>query len=71
VGHIFRNSNPITWKKDLGLYNVGRVAEVWMDDFKNYFLERQQFFTVRIITRNHFWSENSSSWQNGCKASVV
>lgn len=43
VGHIFRGSNPIKWKTDVGLNNVARVAYVWMDDYKNYFLERNLF----------------------------
>ncbi|KAK7110734.1 polypeptide N-acetylgalactosaminyltransferase 5-like [Littorina saxatilis] len=43
VGHIFRQSNPIKWHKNLGLTNVARVASVWMDHYKNYFLERNLF----------------------------
>ncbi|XP_076472291.1 polypeptide N-acetylgalactosaminyltransferase 5-like [Babylonia areolata] len=43
VGHVFRATNPIHWKKDIGLTNVARVAHVWMDDYKNYFLERNLY----------------------------
>ena len=46
VGHIFRKSNPIKWHKNIGLYNVARVAAVWMHDFQNYFLERNNFDVV-------------------------
>lgn len=48
VGHIFRRSNPITWHKDLGMYNVARVASVWMDGFSNYFLERNLYHIADI-----------------------
>ncbi|XP_076438477.1 polypeptide N-acetylgalactosaminyltransferase 5-like [Babylonia areolata] len=40
VGHIFRRSNPIKWTGNIGNKNSVRVAEVWMDDYKNYFYER-------------------------------
>ncbi|KAL8598362.1 hypothetical protein ACOMHN_047683 [Nucella lapillus] len=40
VGHIFRKSNPIKWTSNIGNRNSIRVAEVWMDDYKNYFYER-------------------------------
>ncbi|XP_012941011.1 polypeptide N-acetylgalactosaminyltransferase 5 [Aplysia californica] len=40
VGHIFRRSNPIRWTSNIGSKNSIRVAEVWMDDYKNYFYER-------------------------------
>ncbi|KAK7486208.1 hypothetical protein BaRGS_00022531 [Batillaria attramentaria] len=43
VGHIFRRSNPIKWEGNVGLKNVARVADVWMDDYINYFLERNIF----------------------------
>ncbi|CAG5115612.1 unnamed protein product, partial [Candidula unifasciata] len=40
IGHIFRRTNPIHWPHDIGSKNSIRVAEVWMDDYKNYFYER-------------------------------
>merc|ERR1712241_1517868 len=43
VGHIFRHSNPIRWTHNIGSKNSIRVAEVWMDDYKNYFYERILF----------------------------
>ncbi|XP_067668062.1 polypeptide N-acetylgalactosaminyltransferase 5-like [Haliotis asinina] len=38
VGHVFRNSNPVTWPNGQNVANVNsaRVAEVWMDDYKHY-----------------------------------
>ncbi|KAK7486244.1 hypothetical protein BaRGS_00022567 [Batillaria attramentaria] len=39
IGHIFRRSNPIHWMSNVGPKNSVRVAEVWMDDYKNYFYE--------------------------------
>ncbi|XP_070210462.1 polypeptide N-acetylgalactosaminyltransferase 5-like [Littorina saxatilis] len=43
VGHIFRKSNPIKWTGDIGNKNSVRVAEVWMDDYKNYYYERVNY----------------------------
>ncbi|GFR90386.1 polypeptide N-acetylgalactosaminyltransferase [Elysia marginata] len=43
IGHIFRKWNPIGWKGNVGSKNSVRVAEVWMDDYKNYFYERILF----------------------------
>ncbi|KAL8621026.1 hypothetical protein ACOMHN_043516 [Nucella lapillus] len=43
VGHIFRLNNPIKWTSNLGMNNVARVAQVWLDDYKNYFLERNLY----------------------------
>ncbi|KAH9505791.1 Polypeptide N-acetylgalactosaminyltransferase 5 [Bulinus truncatus] len=40
IGHIFRRTNPIKWNNNIGNKNSIRVAEVWMDDYKNYFYER-------------------------------
>ncbi|XP_071086453.1 uncharacterized protein [Haliotis cracherodii] len=38
VGHVFWNSNPVTWpnREDVANVNSVRVAEVWMDAYKNY-----------------------------------
>ncbi|XP_048247152.1 uncharacterized protein LOC124125476 [Haliotis rufescens] len=38
VGHVFRNSNPVTWpnREEVANVNTVRVAEVWMDAYKNY-----------------------------------
>ena len=46
VGHIFRKSNPIKWGTNVGNKNSVRVAEVWMDDYKNYFYERINYNLV-------------------------
>ncbi|KAK3759427.1 hypothetical protein RRG08_009099 [Elysia crispata] len=43
IGHIFRKWNPIGWKGNVGSKNSVRVAEVWMDDYKNYYYERILF----------------------------
>ncbi|KAI8789545.1 polypeptide N-acetylgalactosaminyltransferase 5 [Biomphalaria glabrata] len=40
IGHIFRRTNPIKWNSNIGSKNSIRVAEVWMDEYKNYFYER-------------------------------
>jgi polypeptide N-acetylgalactosaminyltransferase len=46
IGHIYRKSNPIKWNGNVGPKNSVRVAEVWMDDYKNYFYERILFNLV-------------------------
>ncbi|CAG5115613.1 unnamed protein product, partial [Candidula unifasciata] len=43
IGHIFRGPNPIPLPPDPVRKNSIRVAEVWMDDYKNYFYERILF----------------------------
>ncbi|KAK7486207.1 hypothetical protein BaRGS_00022530 [Batillaria attramentaria] len=43
VGHIFRRSNPIKWEGNVGMKNVARIAAVWMDDYINYFLEKNLY----------------------------
>ncbi|RUS72067.1 hypothetical protein EGW08_020172 [Elysia chlorotica] len=43
IGHIFRKWNPIGWTGNVGSKNSVRVAEVWMDDYKNYYYERILF----------------------------
>lgn len=42
VGHIFRKRSPYQWgtKKDALKKNLVRLAEVWLDDFKEYFYVR-------------------------------
>ncbi|XP_013382243.1 polypeptide N-acetylgalactosaminyltransferase 5 [Lingula anatina] len=42
VGHIFRKRSPYKWKPGVNVVkkNSIRLAEVWMDDYKNYYYER-------------------------------
>ncbi|RUS86465.1 hypothetical protein EGW08_005780 [Elysia chlorotica] len=42
VGHIFRKRSPYKWRSGVNVVkkNAIRVAEVWMDDYKNYYYER-------------------------------
>lgn len=54
VGHIFRRSSPIRWTKYIGRKNVIRVAEVWMDDYKNYFYEEIRYKLVREAKTSSF-----------------
>lgn len=39
VGHIFREKSPYTWRKGKNTLktNLMRLAEVWLDDYKEYF----------------------------------
>ncbi|XP_059171538.1 polypeptide N-acetylgalactosaminyltransferase 5-like [Physella acuta] len=45
VGHIFRKRSPYKWKTGVNVVkkNSIRLAEVWMDDYKNYYYERFNF----------------------------
>lgn len=42
VGHIFRKRSPYKWRTGVNVVkkNAIRLAEVWMDDYKNYYYER-------------------------------
>lgn len=42
VGHVFRTFSPYKWttKVKLPEYNYKRVAEVWMDEYKQYYYDR-------------------------------
>ena len=41
VGHVFRKRSPYSWgKTDALRRNTMRLAEVWLDDFKEYFYMR-------------------------------
>merc|ERR1719219_953958 len=42
VGHIFRSFSPYKWREDLKIpeYNYIRVADVWMDDYKQLYFDR-------------------------------
>ncbi|CAE1332012.1 GALNT [Acanthosepion pharaonis] len=42
VGHIFRKRSPYKWRTGVNVVkkNSVRLAEVWMDEYKNYYYER-------------------------------
>jgi polypeptide N-acetylgalactosaminyltransferase len=44
VGHIFRKRSPYKWPSNINVVrkNTVRLAEVWLDDYKNYYYERLQ-----------------------------
>ena len=48
VGHIFRKRSPYKWKSGVNVVkkNSIRVAEVWMDEYKNYYYERFNYDLV-------------------------
>ena len=42
VAHVFRSVSPYTWvreKKDILHKNRIRLAEVWLDDYKQYYYD--------------------------------
>ncbi|KRZ22193.1 Polypeptide N-acetylgalactosaminyltransferase 5 [Trichinella pseudospiralis] len=45
VGHIFRKRSPYKWRPGVNVVkrNTVRLAEVWLDDYKNYYYERINF----------------------------
>ncbi|WKY03037.1 hypothetical protein Q1695_016378 [Nippostrongylus brasiliensis] len=40
VGHIFRDHSPYKWRTGVLKRNSVRLAEVWMDEYKEYYYER-------------------------------
>merc|ERR1712235_184001 len=42
VGHVFRSRSPYKWKPGQNVLkkNLVRLAEVWLDDYKNIYYER-------------------------------
>ena len=51
VGHIFRKRSPYKWRGGVNVVkkNSVRLAEVWMDEYKNYYYERFNHDLVRNI----------------------
>ncbi|CAF0938413.1 unnamed protein product [Rotaria sordida] len=45
VGHIFRTRSPYKWLSDVDVIrkNTVRVAEVWLDEYKEYFYQRLNY----------------------------
>ncbi|KAH9489703.1 putative polypeptide N-acetylgalactosaminyltransferase 9 [Bulinus truncatus] len=43
IGHVYRRSTPVKGTYDQIFKNSIRVAEVWMDDYKNYFYEHKNY----------------------------
>ena len=43
VGHIFRKRSPYKWRSGVNVLrrNSIRLAEVWLDDYKKYYYDRQ------------------------------
>lgn len=47
VGHVFRKRSPYKWgKKNALKMNLVRLAEVWLDDFKDYYYMRLNYQLV-------------------------
>jgi len=49
IGHIFRKHSPYKWPQGTGVLkkNLVRLAEVWLDEYKQYYYERFNFVLVR------------------------
>ena len=47
VGHIFRSHSPYAVKTGGSLKNYIRLAEVWMDEYKQIYYERHNIKLVR------------------------
>ena len=45
VGHIFRKRSPYKWRENVNVFqkNSVRLAEVWLDDYKNIYYEALKF----------------------------
>lgn len=50
VGHIFRKRSPYKWRGGVNVVkkNSVRLAEVWMDEYRNYYYERFNHDLVSI-----------------------
>lgn len=56
VGHIFRKRSPYKWRTGVNVVkkNSIRLAEVWMDEYKNYYYERFNYDLVWKFLKNSF-----------------
>ena len=54
VGHIFRKRSPYKWRGGVNVVkkNSVRLAEVWMDEYKNYYYERFNHDLVSTLLRS-------------------
>ena len=50
VGHVFRSHSPYTWVKNSLKQNLVRLAEVWMDDYKQFYYDSFNSDLVRSLT---------------------
>jgi polypeptide N-acetylgalactosaminyltransferase len=57
VGHIFRKRSPYSWKNTGNPVkkNSIRLAEVWMDEYKEYYYERFNHDLVSLEARSFEW----------------
>jgi len=62
VGHIFRSFSPYKWRTDLKIpeYNYKRVAEVWMDDYKELYFDRVGHTTATLEENKGYFGEVAS-----------
>nr|XP_033793173.1 polypeptide N-acetylgalactosaminyltransferase 6 isoform X2 [Geotrypetes seraphini] len=63
VGHVFRKKSPYTYPKgtDVIIRNRVRLAEVWMDDYKEIFYRRTK--KAREMIREHSYGDISGRLQ--------
>lgn len=55
VSHVFRKTTPYKWGKsfvEVLRKNSVRLAEVWLDEYKNYFYERIHYNLVSFLFEN-------------------
>ena len=65
VGHIFRKRSPYKWRGGVNVVkkNSVRLAEVWMDEYKDYYYERFNHDLVRnIATGKRVYAHNMFSY---------
>lgn len=68
VGHVFRQFVVAKGNGSVIFTNAVRVAEVWMDDYKNYFYEMNNYRNVSSL--NFMWQNNSSYLHHKIKTRI-
>ena len=66
VGHIFRKRSPYKWGSDGAnplKRNLVRLAEVWLDDFKDYYYQRINYILVTAFLKMVFSGDELPNWE--------
>nr|XP_042913210.1 polypeptide N-acetylgalactosaminyltransferase 5-like [Parasteatoda tepidariorum] len=61
VGHVFRSRSPYVWKPGENVFrtNCIRLAEVWLDDYKQLFYKRIGLDAYRVVQQKNYGDVSS------------